>query len=161
MTDFLKGDIDDEKLETALIENERHIDLMEALGKIAELLPAGNKPLIEAVKKHTDVLTEKFIKAIEKLPVSGKPDAPEVNIELNQDKVITSVKELAELTVKSVNYLSDSNAELLIEFAELLVELKKYNERPIPDSFVVTETSHEGFIRAVKINYKTAKEIKK
>ena len=143
MTDFLKGDIDDEKLETALIENERHDDLMEALGKIAELLPADNKPLIEAVKKHTDVLTEKFIKAIENLPVPDKPDTPEVNVELNQDKVITSITK---------------QGEEWQEVAKLLLdELIKSNNRPIPESFVVTETSHEGFIRKVKINYKGAK----
>lgn len=143
MTDFLKDDIDEDKLETLLIENERHDDLMEALGKIAGLLPADNKPLIEAVKKHTDVLTEKFIKAIENLPVPDKPDTPEVNVELNQDKVITSITK---------------QGEEWQEVAKLLLdELIKSNNRPIPESFVVTETSHEGFIRKVKINYKGAK----
>jgi len=57
---------------------------------------------------------------------------PKPSIELNQEKVVSSIEKLSK---------------------ELLIELKKYNERPMVDKFDMVRNQW-GIIESVKVSYK-------
>ena len=64
------------------------------------------------------------------------PKAPNVNVEVNQDKVISSVEQLSK---------------------DLLFELRKFNERPIPTKFDIEY--NYGDLKTVNIQYTTADKL--
>ena len=130
-------DLDEDELEVALIQRKRHDELKGALGRMVNAIAQkDDKPILEAINKQTESLS-KFATALQSLP---KQEKPEVNVEVNQDKLITSVNKIG--------------VDLLEISKELLIELKKYNERPVVDNFEVTERVQGGFTKRVKVNYK-------
>ncbi len=89
-------------------------------------MPLKDEKLTVAINKLVLKLDE--IKGIEfpELP------EPKINVEVNNDKVTSSIEKLG---------------------VDLLVELRKYNERPIPDEFII-EKDNFGILKKIKIKYK-------
>lgn len=107
-----------------LLADKRHKEITGTLRGIALLL---NKPPDQSVPNAIEKLANK-------LGEIKTPDLkqPEVKVEINQDKVVTSVEELSR---------------------NLLEELRKFNERPVADKFHL-ERDYYGNIISVKIVYK-------
>ena len=116
------------ELRKAIIEEDRHKELAGALKGIAAILSKSND-------KGVQVAIEKLAAKLEGLkpPEIKMPElkAPDVKVEVSTKEFVTSIDNLAK---------------------DLLVELRKFNSRPIPDSFKLEIDNWGG--KTVKINYK-------
>lgn len=132
-------DIEDERFE-ALLSDKRHRELTNSLKSISLALATKNdEAVIEAINGQGDKIGE-LIKAIKEIPVPEKPEKPEVNVEVNQDKVITSLNQICTDIVASNNKV-----------------IEALENRLLPDSFELIK--NYGVTQSVRVNYKPANQI--
>lgn len=113
---------------------ERHKEVMPVLNEVFNSLKENkSKPLEDLFKKNNE-LFGKFVSAISNI----KHDAPQVSVQVNQDKVISALEKITKGII-------DSNSELLVEF-------KKYNDRPIVQSFKLVKDNY-GNTKSVDLVY--------
>lgn len=140
-------EISESEIADALIEKQRHDEIKEPLDESVSFLKEISKTLseknddqvIKAISGQSKAIGE-FARAIQNLP---KPEKPEVKVEVNQDKVVSSVDDLGK--------------NLLEKFTLILEQLKIYNERPAPpvvDKVTITERNFEGFAKTFDFIYK-------
>lgn len=108
-----------------LMEERRNKEQTALLAELKGLLKKGNDSGSLAIQQKIGELTN--VMAHQK---QTKLDAPEVKVEISTKEIVSSVEKLNQ---------------------ELLVELKKFNERPIPIQFDVEY--RYGSLRTVKIIY--------
>jgi hypothetical protein len=133
----LAKELTKEEYEQIITEN-RHKELKLVLGKIAaSLSEKDGNDIVDAIKKQGDKSLDAFEKAINSLP------KPEVNIEINQDLLISSMGKMRDDILKS-NY-----------------DLKEAIEtRLLPDTFTLKK-GYGGVTESVKVNYIPANKINK
>lgn len=84
-------DIEDEKFET-LLADKRHRELTGTIKSIATHLSNNDdKEVVNAINKQGEKIVE-LVEAIKGMPKPEKQDSPQVNVEVNQDKVISSLQ---------------------------------------------------------------------
>ncbi len=93
----------------ALIEENRHNELIAAL---QDLVKKEDKALLDAINRQGGKIAD-FVNAIKNIP------APKVEIETNQDKVVSSIAQLAqqilvgqEQILQTLNIMIDENSKL-------------------------------------------------
>ena len=132
-------DIEDERFE-ALLSDKRHKELTGSLRAIASHLSSkDDKEVVEAIRNQGEKIGE-LVKAIKEIPIPEKPEKPEVNIELNQDKLVTLLGEIC------IDIVASNNK--VIEALE---------NRLLPDSFELIK--NYGVTQSVKVNYKPANQM--
>lgn len=131
-------EIDDDEYED-IQEAKRHSEMMSVMKEVSNALKENkSKPLEDLLNKNNELIG-KFVSAISNI----KQDAPQVSVQVNQDKVISALQKISESIVAS-------NSELLIEF-------KKYNDRPIVESFKLVKDNY-GNTKSVDLVYKNNNE---
>lgn len=131
----MNDEVEDIEFEIRLAEK-RHNELKNSLNAISNALSKDNDDkIVIAIEKQTNSINQ-LSTLISKLPT---PEKPEVSIEVNQDKVISSLNGIAEKIIKSNS--------------DLLSEIKKYNERPILDKFKIVKDSY-GNTKTIELVYK-------
>ena len=100
---------------------------------IKALLSKDNKDLVDALREQPKAIKDAFSAIIQSIP---KPEKPEVNVEVNQQKIVTSLEAICEKIIKS--------NELVI---------KALNEKPLIESFDL-QRDNWGNTKTVKVNYK-------
>ena len=108
-----------------LMEERRNKEQTALLAELKGLLKKGNDSGSLAIQQKIGELTNVMTQQKQ-----TKLDAPEVKVEISTKEIVSSVEKLNQ---------------------ELLVELKKFNERPIPIQFDVEY--RYGSLRTVKIIY--------
>jgi hypothetical protein len=93
----------------ALIQENRHNELIAAL---QDLLKKEDKALLDAINSQGGVIAE-FVQAIKNLP------APTVEIETNQDKVVSSIEQLAQQILLGQEQILSTLNRLIIENSKL------------------------------------------
>jgi len=128
-------DIEDDDFE-ALLADKRHKELSGTLKTIAMSLSKekDDKAVVDAINGQGEKVAA-LVKAIENIP---KPEKPEVNVELNQDKVISSLREIC--------------TDIVASNKEVIAALEN---RLLPDSFQLVK-GYGGVTESVKVNYKAA-----
>lgn len=118
-----------------LMAEKRHKELSGLLKDVKKLLdkPTDNSTS-EAIEKLATNLS-KLLSEQKSLPITV--NSPDVNVEINQEKVVNSLGKLSE---------------------NLLSELKKFNERPIPVSFEI-KTDNWNNLRTVNIRYESSSNL--
>ena len=118
-----------------LMAEKRHKELSGLLKEVKKLLdkPTDNSTS-EAIEKLATNLS-KLLSEQKSLPITV--NSPDVNVEINQEKVVNSLGKLSE---------------------NLLSELKKFNERPIPVSFEI-KTDNWNNLRTVNIRYESSSNL--
>lgn len=130
-------DIEDEKFET-LLADKRHKELTVTLKAIAaNLLNNSDKEVVNAINGQGDKIGD-LVKAIQAIP---KPEKPQVNVDVNQDKVISSLQQICTDIV-------DSNNKVI----------EALEKRLLPDTFTLVK-SYGGVTESVKVNYKTSNQL--
>jgi len=133
-------DIEDEKFET-LLADRRHKELTGTLKTIATHLSSKDgKEVVDAINKQGEKIGE-LVKAIKEIPQPEKPENPQVNVEVNQDKVISSLQQICEDIVASNNKV-----------------IEALENRLLPDSFDLVK-GYGGTTQSVKVNYKEANKL--
>ena len=115
-------EIEEREFDEALA-TKRHSELKGVLSDIAKLL---DKPVDKSLSESIERLAEELRN--QKPP---EVKAPEVNVSVEQEKVVNSVEKLA---------------------TDLLFELRKFNERPPVDEFRLISYGYGG--KTVKVIYK-------
>lgn len=100
---------------------------------IKALLSKDNKDLVDALREQPKAIKDAFSAIIQSIP---KPEKPEVNVGVNQQKIVTSLEAICEKIIKS--------NELVI---------KALNEKPLIESFDL-QRDNWGNTKTVKVNYK-------
>lgn len=100
---------------------------------IKALLSKDNKDLVDALREQPKAIKDAFSAIIQSIP---KPEKPEVNVEVNQQEIVTSLEAICEKIIKS--------NELVI---------KALNEKPLIESFDL-QRDNWGNTKTVKVNYK-------
>lgn len=127
----MSKEIDDIEFDE-LLADKRHRELSGALKGIATLLSKPNDTGIsEALNKNAEA-TKGLIQAVKDIP---KPEKPEVNVEISQQEIVTSLKAICK-------EICDSNDKVI----------EALNNRPMVDSFKL-ETGNWGQ-KIVKVIYK-------
>ena len=117
-----------------LLADKRHKELSVVLKAIKTLL---EKPADTSTALAIEKLGGQLAKLLsEQKPTPVTVNSPDVKVEVNQEKVITSLGELSK---------------------DLLVELRKFNTRPIPSEFNII--NEYGNLKTVKITYTTADKL--
>jgi len=119
-----------------LMAEKRHKELKGILTAVKLLLdkPTDNSTAA-AIEKHIRALNDlvKVLGEQKQVEISS----PSVNVEVNQEKVVNSLSELSR---------------------DLLEELRKFNNKPIPISFEV-KTDNWNNLRTVNIQYSTSDKL--
>jgi len=119
-----------------IVAEKRHSELKAVLGKVAaSLSEKDDKAVIDAINGQGEKMA-KLVKAIESIP---KPESPVVNI--NQEKVISSVNEMCKEIIESNNKV-----------------IAALENRLLPDTFTLIK-SFGGVTESVKVNYKPANQM--
>ncbi len=100
---------------------------------IKALLSKDNKDLVDALREQPKAIKDAISAIIQSIP---KPEKPEVNVEVNQQEIVTSLEAICEKIIKS--------NELVI---------KALNEKPLIESFDL-QRDNWGNTKTVKVNYK-------
>ncbi len=100
---------------------------------IKALLSKDNKDLVDALREQPKAIKDAFSAIIQSIP---KPEKPEVNVEVIQQEIVTSLEAICEKIIKS--------NELVI---------KALNEKPLIESFDL-QRDNWGNTKTVKVNYK-------
>lgn len=133
-------DIEDEKFET-LLADRRHREITGTLKSIAtHLSNNGDKEVVNAINKQGEKVGE-LVEAIKGMPKPEKQDSPQVNVEVNQDKVISSLQQICSDIVASNNRV-----------------IEALENRMLPDSFDLVK-GYGGATQSVKVNYKPANKL--
>lgn len=147
-------DIEDEKFE-ALLQEKRHKELTKNLRDLfVAISTKDDKSIIDAINGQGEKIGE-LVTAIQSIPkpekigalVSAiqnipKPEKPQINVEVKQDLLISSVQQICKNIIESNNKV--------IEAVE---------NRLLPDTFELIK--NYGVTQSVKVNYKPANQIKK
>jgi hypothetical protein len=121
---------------TALLADKRHKELVSNLKSIvAKLSDKNDKELIRAIMGQGDKI-ELLAKSILDMP------PPAVNIEYNEKEFVTFIQKIS-------TDIIESNEKLI----------KVLENRMLPDTFTLIKT-YNGTTESVKVNYKSAKEIR-
>lgn len=129
---------DDNKFEALLIDR-RHKELTSALGKVVSELQK-KKPddgIKEAIEKQSKSI-EGFSNAIKNLP---KPEKPEVNVNVSNDKMVSSINDMCKEICEGQNKI-----------------LKALADRPLVDKFEIAKY-YNGSIRTIKVIYKSENNV--
>lgn len=129
MSDYV---LDDEIID-ALSEDQKHRELMSAFGRMINALEekkedAINTELQDVLNKNKELITG-FIGKIKEIQ---KPDAPEVNVDINQKEVITSVEQMEKNIVEALGSL-EKQVKLSME------------RKPLKVEFVIVDRTSVGF----------------
>lgn len=131
-------DKEDEKFEL-LLQDRRHKEIYGSLKSIADALSSKDeRVVVNAIVSQSDKL-DGLIRAIQSIDFQQK----EVNLEVNQDKVI-----------ETLNKVRD---EIILSNERLILSLEN---RLLPDTFELLKNGFTGATHSVKVNYKTANSIK-
>ena len=139
----ISKEIEDEEFES-LLADKRHREVAGTLKNIATSLlkEKDDKAIVDAIKVQGDKMSE-LVAAIKSIPKPEKLETPIVNVELNPQQFVTSINKICEDIVASNNKV-----------------IEALNNRLLPDTFILVR-GYGGVTNSVKVNYKTAKEIKK
>jgi hypothetical protein len=121
-----------------ILSEARHKELMKSFGSLLSALTKEEKQdtkIPDALEKQAKAI-QGFVDAIKSLP---KPEKPEVNVSVSNKEIVSSVEDL--------------NKSLVEVLKENTLELRKYNERKLPESFE-TVRDRNGYTLLIKINYK-------
>jgi len=130
-------DIEDEKFE-ALLEQRRHNELKGLLVKLANSMsPKDDSAIVGAINGQGDKIGD-LVKAIQNMPKPEKPEKPQVNVQVNQELVISSISKMCEDILASNNKV-----------------IEALENRLLPESFVLLK-GWNGVTESVKVNYKQA-----
>jgi len=133
-------DIEDEKFE-ALLEQRRHNELKGLLVKLATSMSGkDDSAIVSAINGQGDKIGA-LVKAIQDMPKPEKPEKPQVNVQVNQELVISSIQQLCKDIV-------DSNNKVI----------EALENRLLPDTFTMVK-SWGGVTESVKVNYKEANKL--
>ncbi len=133
-------DIEDEKFE-ALLEQRRHNELKGLLVKLATSMSGkDDSAIVNAINGQGGKIGE-LVAAIQNMPKPEKPEKPQVNVQVNQELVISSIQQLCKDIV-------DSNNKVI----------EALENRLLPESFVLVK-GWNGATESVKVNYKQANQI--
>jgi hypothetical protein len=139
-----KEDIDDIDFDEVdrVVEEKRHNELKASLGRIATAISSqDDKQVVDAINKQGEQIG-KLVKAISEIPKEEKSEAPEINVELNPIEFVSSAKQICKDIIESNNKV-----------------IEALENRMLPDTFTLIK-NYGGVTDSVKVNYKTAKEIK-
>lgn len=129
-------EIDDIEFDDLLAEK-RHRELTSSLKGIATLLNKPNDNSIsEALNKNAEA-TRGLIQAVKDIP---KPEKPEVNVEISQQEIVTSLKTICK-------EICDSNDRVIEALAN----------KPMVEEFKIQNT--DNWTKTVKVVYKPANQI--
>ena len=129
-------EIEDDEYNEILAEN-RHKELSSSLKTIAKILSEqDDKAIVEAINGQGEKVGE-LAKAINGIP---KPEKPIVNVEVNNEKLLSLINKMAEDII-------DSNNKVI----------QALENRLLPSTFDLVK--NYGVTQSVKVNYKTATEI--
>jgi hypothetical protein len=128
--------IDTRKIK-AEIADLRHNQLKQALKDISVSLEKADSNVVTAIKDQVVVIKE-LVKSIQDMP---QPEAPKVDVEVNQEEVITSIKKICDDILESNNKVIDA-----------------LENRKMPESFTLVKTI-AGITESVKVNYKPANQL--
>lgn len=117
----------EEKEFNMLLAEKRHKEMISIFSDIKKLLSQPSQRQSDLDGKMNQF--EELIKSL-KTPVTVK--SPDVKVQVNQDELAKSISEMSK---------------------DLLIELKKFNERPVPVRFDI-EQNRFGNLSAVNIVYK-------
>lgn len=121
-----------------LLQDRRHKEIYGSLKSISEALSNKDELLVvEAIVNQSRKL-EGLIEAIQNM--GHKPS--EVNVEVNQDRVIETLNKIC-------NEIISSNERLILSL----------DNRLLPDTFELLKNGFTGATHSVKVNYKSAKNI--
>lgn len=124
--------LDDEEIE-ALSEDQKHKELMSVFGRMVNALEEKkddniNEELQNVLSSNKQLIAD-FIAKVKELQ---KTDAPEVNVEVNQKEVITSVQEMEKNIVTALGNLEKQIKESM-------------NKKPLKVEFIITDRTSIGF----------------
>lgn len=126
-------EIEEDEYSEIIAEN-RHNELSSSLKTIAKtLLEQNDKAVVEAINGQGEKVAA-LVKAIESIP---KPEKPIVNVEVNNEKLLSLINEMKEDII-------DSNNKVI----------QALESRLLPDSFELIK--NYGVTQSVKVNYKQA-----
>lgn len=127
-------DIEDEKF-NSLLQDKRHKELTKSLGAIATgLSKRDDKAIVDAIAGQSDKIGE-LVSSIKSIP------APEVNVEVDMEKFVSSMHQICENIVASNNKV-----------------IEAIENRMLPDSFQLIKP-YGDVTESVKVNYKPANKI--
>jgi hypothetical protein len=114
--------------------------MKEAFGKLATAInQKKDDGVADAIKESTKATTG-LIQAVKDIP---KPETPEVNVEITNDKILPLIE-------KMCKEVCDSNEKVI----------QALNNRPIVDSFEVTAREYNGIgAKTIKVNYKPLNQV--
>ncbi len=136
-------DLEDDDFDV-LLADKRHKELSGTLRNIATALSKekDDKAIIDAIKGQGNKMSE-LVDAIKNIPKPEKPEKPIVNVEINPQQFVSSINKICEDILASNNKV-----------------IEALENRLLPDTFILIKRQG-GATESVKVNYKTAKEIKK
>lgn len=131
-------DKEDEKFEL-LLQDRRHKEIYGSLKSIADALSSkDDRVVVNAIVSQSDKL-DVLIRAINSIDFQQK----EVNLEVNQDRVI-----------ENLNKIRD---EIITSNERVILSLEN---RLLPDTFELVKNPFTGVTSSVKVKYKSANSIK-
>jgi len=135
-----------------LLEEKRHEEVIATLKNVVKALNDAStsnddKEVIAAINKQGEnmrLLTEKL------------SQRPEIKVEVDNEKILSSVSGISAEIVKSNNEVINACAAVVESNKSIQIALEN---RLLPDTFTLNR-GYGGVTESVKVNYKPAKEIK-